>query len=121
MIHPQKVFTLFYMLFHIHTIYAMLSTYNAIYCLLNWCNELSRLQKFDSSNISYSPNVYLNKSKFLLSCISKLICPFVNFEITHDLLNHSIFLGHVFQHTKPKLIKISKPPVIMIMYFYSYK
>lgn len=36
-------------------------------------------------------------------------------------MNHSIFLGHVFQHTKPKLIKISKPPVIIIMYLYSYK
>lgn len=42
----------------------------------------------------------------------------LNFKTTRDLLNHSIFLGHVFQHTKPKLIKISKPPVIMIMYLY---
>lgn len=53
----------------------MLSTYNAIYCLLNWCNELSRLQKFDSSNISYSPNVYLNKSKFLLFMYLKANMP----------------------------------------------
>lgn len=53
----------------------MLSTYNAIYCLLNWCNELSHLQKFDSSNISYSPNVYLNKSKFLLFMYLKANMP----------------------------------------------
>lgn len=71
-------YIILHVIFHIHTIYAMLSTYNAIYCLLNWCNELSHLQKFDSSNISYSPNVYLNQNSYF-SCISKLICPFAKF------------------------------------------
>lgn len=47
--------------------------------------------------------------------VSQSLCLFLlNFERTYDLSNHSIFLGDVFQHTKPKLIKISKPPVIMI-------